>query len=118
MWLIMPRITFDIMDDLRSVNCKLGNYNTTDELRQFINECWEILIEDHNLYWGKSFNKDKFIEKVIQELDENKYVCYNRVEKYYVVYFQIDDTSFYAWSKDQDKELIGTHPTTLWLVPE
>ena len=74
---------------------------------------------DPEYYWYKSqssdeecdptgyyFEQDYNVSEVIQDLSNNKYYCWNRYQKYYVVAFSIDYVRFNVFSKDCDKMVI------------
>ena len=55
---------------------------------------------------GYYFEKDYDVNDIVHELINNKYYCWNRYNKYYVIAFAIDYIRFSVFSKDCDKIVI------------
>lgn len=95
-------VSFGILNDLVFTHKKIRTFNTKDELVLIMKEFWNILLNESYLYWDYCKYSDEYTDKLL------KYntLCWNRVEKYYVVCFAINFEIFNIWSKDCDARVI------------
>jgi hypothetical protein len=103
-------ISFAIFDDLRSIVSitkklpKLNFKSIHKILNEIIKGIEDIDYHDRNL--DGLLTRSSKRSEIVEDLLNDKYTVYNRVNKYYVLAIALDYTRFDIYSKDCDKVLI------------
>jgi hypothetical protein len=101
-------ISFTILNDLRHIDrvpVFSETNGTIDEYIVFINTIRDKFKDNDPTYLIEDWT-DNFIASLAIRIQKDRYVVYNRVEKYYVMAFALDYTRCEVFSKDYYKELI------------
>lgn len=97
-------ISFAVLDDLKFVASERLPFEKEEEEKEIVIRWFQRLqTDDYNyLYFCGSWDHDK----MFKNLWKNRYLVFNRVKKYYVVAFAIDDVTFHVYSKDFEAQVI------------
>lgn len=99
-------VSFALLDDLRFKTFDHKIVTNRDEAKSFV-VGWLEKLSDESKYEDLYFknNVDDF-DQVFEQLWNHKYIVWNRLGKYYVVYFSINYCTFDIFSKDYDAKVI------------
>jgi hypothetical protein len=95
-----------VLDDLRFKFKENVTFTTREELITCLKRYYKkIRVEYDELYMEDELD-ERHVESNTDTLLERGYLCWNRVQKYYVLCFAIDYKKFRVWSNDCDAEII------------
>jgi hypothetical protein len=99
-------LSIGILDDLHFKFKENVSFDTEEELAILLKKYYKMIRNEYTeLYMEQVLNED-YVESHAATLLEAGYLCWNRVEKYYVVCFAVDYKKFRVWSRDCDPEII------------